>query len=237
MPKKTTSTTRSWNWQELDLGISTNVAPQFVVFSDSDAVVGQEGREGERQPQLEFFLLRSAASLAMPRHKTAKRFWAGTVAVQVKYWVQQHPQGCSVRVSCYSNSWAGMCQQEGPWTGACWGKAVSTGWTGQLWIRGKGNPSALVNTELWSQLFHLCSCQHQFFFCAWPFWTGEEPKPKSHLWAMFILTLLGSGWKEHLNCHGSDASRARCVWGWFLHCFWQPADLLRGQAIGKARLL
>lgn len=65
---------RSWNWQELDLGISTNVVPQFVVFSVSDAVVGQEGREGERQPQLEFFLLRSAASLAMPRHKTAKRF-------------------------------------------------------------------------------------------------------------------------------------------------------------------
>lgn len=77
--KKTICTTRDSHWQELLLGISTNAVPLFVVVSDSEAIVEQEGREGETQPQLEFSLLRSAASLAVPRSKTAKLFWAGAV--------------------------------------------------------------------------------------------------------------------------------------------------------------
>lgn len=46
----------------------------LLLLSDSEAIVGQEGREGETQPQLEFSLLCSAASLAVPRSKTAKLF-------------------------------------------------------------------------------------------------------------------------------------------------------------------
>lgn len=54
-----------------------NVTTQFVVVSDSAAIVGQEGREGEAQPQLEFSPLCPAASLAVPRSETVRRFWAG----------------------------------------------------------------------------------------------------------------------------------------------------------------
>lgn len=79
--QKTISTTRGSNWQELLLGISTNAVPLFVVVSDSEAIEEQEGREGETQPQLEFSLLHSAASLTMPRSQTAKLFWAGAVTM------------------------------------------------------------------------------------------------------------------------------------------------------------
>lgn len=47
MPKKRILPLRGWNWQELHLGISMNAVLQFVVVPDSEAIVGQEGREGE----------------------------------------------------------------------------------------------------------------------------------------------------------------------------------------------
>lgn len=40
MPKKMNPPLRGRNWQELHLGISMNAVLQFVVVSDSEAIVG-----------------------------------------------------------------------------------------------------------------------------------------------------------------------------------------------------
>lgn len=186
-------------------GSAQMVSCTLLLLVTMKLLCGHEGREGEAQPQLQF------ASCTLPTPLlclAAKLCWTGKLAIEVLGAVTPvHPKGCSMRVYftvCLSNSWAGMYHLKGPWTAG-----YQRQWAPAQQGSAGMEQGALVNTELRSQTFHLCWCQHWSLF-AWPVQIGREPKPKSHLRALSTLALLGSAWKGPTT----QLSLKQCLWSW-----------------------